>query len=229
MTTNTNNWCFAWYQGPPAVTSEAKAGLVKDNKWNDSATIRIGFMDGTPAQQALVRKFAEGWIEPGLANLKFSWGPVNVADIRISFAYAGSWSVIGTSCKNVPKGQPTMNFGWLTDDVTDAEAQRVILHEFGHALGLIHEHQSPLGQIKWNKPAVYDDLKGPSNCWNKDTIDHNMFEAYPRDEIDGTKIDKTSIMMYPIPASWVTDPSQAVGLNSTLSTTDKAFIKKAYP
>jgi hypothetical protein len=56
-----------------------------------------------------------------------------------------------------------------------------------------------------------------------------MFEAFSAQEIRGTKIDKDSIMMYPIPQSWVTDPSQAVDLNSHLSATDKAFIRKAYP
>lgn len=222
-------WCFAWYQLAPVEGATTKAALVKDKKWAKGSTIRVGFMDGTPDQQALVKKFAEGWIGPGLANLKFSWGPVAIADVRITFSRPGSWSVIGTTCRNVPKDQPTMNFGWLTPGVTDAEAQRVILHEFGHALGMIHEHQNPLGSINWNKPAVYHDLSGPPNNWDKATIDHNMFEAYPREVIDGTSIDKTSIMMYPIPASWVTDPSQAVDLNATLSDTDKIFIKKAYP
>jgi serralysin len=224
---NQDHWCFAWYQAPPATTAQERAALVKANRW-PKGKIRIGFMDGTPAQQSLVKKFAEGWIAPGLANLEFSWGPASKAEIRISFAYKGSWSVIGTSCKNVPKSHPTMNFGWLTPSVTDAAAQRVILHEFGHALGLIHEHQNPLGSISWNKAAVYQDLSGPPNNWDKATIDRNMFQAYPKDVIDGTELDRTSIMMYPIPASWVTDPSQAVGLNSQLSATDKKYIKKAY-
>ena len=226
--TNRDRWCFAWYAAPPATTAGERAALVKANQWPKDSKVRIGFMDGTPAQQGLVQKFAKGWIAPGLANLDFSWGPVNVADIRISFAYRGSWSVIGTSCRSVPKNQPTMNFGWLTPGVTDDEAQRVILHEFGHALGLIHEHQNPLGDIKWNKPAVYHDLSGPPNNWDKATIDHNMFETYPKQEIQGTQLNSSSIMMYPIPASWVTDPKQAVGLNSKLSATDQTFIKKTY-
>jgi serralysin len=227
---NDDRWCFAWYPDAVPTTAAEKAAMVIANQWPKGATVRIGFMDGTPAQQALVKKFAEGWIAPGLANLKFSWGPANVADIRISFAYSGSWSVIGTSCKNVPKNQPTMNFGWLTPGVTDAEAQRVILHEFGHALSLIHEHQNPdpTNAIKWNKPAVYHDLSGPPNNWNKATIDHNMFETYPQNTIDGTTLDTTSIMMYPLPASWLLS-GQAVGLNAGLSAVDKAFIKKAYP
>jgi serralysin len=225
-----NHWCFAWYEGDalPADTA-TKAALVDKNRWKKGSTIRVGFVDGTPAQQALVKKFAAGWTAPGIANLKFSWVPAAQADIRVSFAYSGSWSVIGTSCKSVPKNQPTMNFGWLTPGVTDQEAQRVILHEFGHALGLIHEHQNPLGSINWNKPAVYHDLAGPPNNWDKATIDHNMFETYPKQAIQGTMTDPSSIMMYPLPASWVNPPSQPVGLNTNLSTTDKAFIKKAYP
>lgn len=223
-------WCFAWYAGEPAAEGAGtRAALVKDKRWPRGATIKIGFTDGTARQQALVKKFAAGWNAPGLANLKFSWVPAAQADIRISFAFSGSWSVIGTTCKNVPKNQATMNFGWLTPTVTDQEAERVILHEFGHALGLIHEHQNPLGSINWNKPAVYHDLSGPPNNWSKAQIDHNMFEAYPKQEIQGTTTDPSSIMMYPLPASWVKPPSTPVGLNAKLSATDKTFIKKAYP
>ena len=65
--TNQDHWCFAWYAAPLATSSEERAALVKGNKWGQGK-IRIGFMDGTPTQQALVRKFAEGWIAPGFAN-----------------------------------------------------------------------------------------------------------------------------------------------------------------
>jgi len=58
----------------------------------------------------------------------------------------GSWSHIGTEANEIEPRQPTMNLGWLsglTDAVSDTE-RGVILHEFGHVLGLLHEHQSPL-------------------------------------------------------------------------------------
>jgi hypothetical protein len=38
-----------------------------------------------------------------------------------------------------------MNLGWLDAGFADATTKErgTILHEFGHALGLLHEHQSP--------------------------------------------------------------------------------------
>lgn len=229
MTADGDNekWCFAWFAAKPPASGLEKAALVKDSKWDSGATITIAFLDGTPEQKALVKKYAVGWTN-GLANLNFSWLDGTDAMIRISFKYKGSWSVIGTTCKSVAKGQPTMNFGWLTPGVTDEEARRVVLHEFGHALGLIHEHQNPDHAIRWNEPAVIADLSGPPNNWDLPTIRHNMFEAYPQNEIAGTKLDATSIMMYPIPASWTLDGTTA-GSNSDLSAKDKSFIKQQYP
>jgi hypothetical protein len=224
---NNDKWCFAWFQGAAPATGATRAALVKDSKWPDNSKISISFLDGTPAQKALVKKYAVGWIDR-LANLEFSWEPPPNTDIRISFQFSGSWSVIGTTARSVPKNQPTMNFGWLTPGVSDDEARRVILHEFGHALGLIHEHQNPLDEIKWNKPAVIADLSGPPNNWDGATIEHNMFEKYPRNEIDGTTLDRKSIMMYPLPASWILS-GDPVGLNDDLSDKDKEFIKKKYP
>jgi serralysin len=224
---NDHEWCFAWYQAPPATTGATKAALVKDKKWQAGDVISISFMDGTDEQKKLVRRFAEEWIK-GLANLQFSWQQPPNTDIRITFMHSGSWSVIGTTCKSIPKDQPTMNFGWLTPGVSETKAKRVILHEFGHALGLIHEHQNPISKIDWNKPAVIADLSGPPNNWNAATIEHNMFEEYPPNEIAGTKLDWSSIMMYPIPKTWTLDGHSA-GLNDTLSETDKKFIRKQYP
>ena len=75
-----------------------------------------------------------------------------------------------------------MNFGWLETDTPDHEYLRVVLHEFGHALGLIHEHQNPADGIEWDNLVVIKDLTGPPNNWSVPIISINMFEPYEAKE-----------------------------------------------
>lgn len=227
---NADQWCFVWDPTDTPGAGTSRAALVKKNKWSKGAIINVGFLDGDASVQQRIKNVVKAWTTPDTANLTIVFvNDPSKADVRISFKYSGSWSVIGTSCLSVAKDRPTMNYGWLTPNSDDEELQRVVLHEFGHALGLIHEHQNPGTQIPWNKPNVYRDLSGPPNNWDKETIDHNMFEAYSKKETNYTDVDPTSIMMYPIPATWVTDPKFAAGMNTDLSPTDKSFIKKQYP
>ncbi len=225
---NENKWCFAWFAGKKAATGADRAALVKGAKWRPGDIISISFLDGDPAVQAKVKNVAAQWTAPRMANLKLNFRDTTDTLVRISFKYAGSWSVIGTTCRQVTdKAQPTMNYGWLDASTPDDEVQRVVLHEFGHALGLIHEHQNPGSTIHWNRDAVIKDLSGPPNNWSLDDIEHNMFEPYKRSETNYTKVDAQSIMMYPIPKTWTLDGFSA-GLNETLSPTDKKFIHDQY-
>jgi len=226
---NSSQWCFIWDPSDDPKAGTSRAALVKKNKWDKGSTINIGFLDGDAKVQQRIKDVVKAWTAPDTARLKLVFvNDASKADVRISFKYKGSWSTIGTSCRSVPKNQPSMNYGWLTPASTDKELRRVVLHEFGHALGLIHEHQSPGSVIPWNKANVYKDLSGPPNNWDKATIDHNMFEAYSKTETNYTAVDTKSIMMYPIPATWVTDPKYAAGLNADLSPTDKDFVHKQY-
>ena len=226
---NENQWCFAWAVPRQGDQGADRAALVKGSKWKSGDVITISFLDGDQAVQSRVKQVAQTWTSPQLANLTFDFRKnTNDTAVRISFKYDGSWSTIGTTCRQVTdKTEPTMNYGWLTPQSTDEELRRVVLHEFGHALGLIHEHQNPGGVIPWNKDNVYRDLSQPPNSWSKEDIDHNMFEPYAKSETNFTKVDGKSIMMYPIPKRWTTN-GFSVGLNSDLSETDKKFIHEQY-
>jgi hypothetical protein len=105
-----------------------------------------------------------------------------------------------------------------------------VAHEFGHAIGLMHEHQNPAGGIEWNEANVIRDLSGPPNNWSEATIRHNVLDKYRADQVNGTAFDPDSVMLYFFPDEWV---KSGVGTraNPVLSATDKAFIgsARAYP
>lgn len=228
---NTSKWCFAWYaKSLNPIPGTEKAVMVKNTKWPAGSSISISFLDGDPLIQSKVKTAALKWISPGHANLSFEFRTdTTKTDIRISFQYEGSWSALGTTCKKITDlNEPTMNFGWLDRSTTQEELERVVLHEFGHALGLTHEHMSPVNGIKWNRDKVVADLSGPPNNWSIETIENNLFKTYAANETNYTQFDPTSIMMYPIPEEWTTD-NFSVTLNSKLSNEDISFIKQEYP
>ncbi|WP_213451439.1 M12 family metallopeptidase [Rhizomonospora bruguierae] len=198
-----------------------RAIIVFRKMWVNGATLRVRFLDGTEDQRAIARKQALWWTEH--ANLTFEFGDDADAEIRVTFdPHLGAWSYIGTDCAQIPLDQPTMNLGFL-DGGTAA-------HEFGHAIGLAHEHQNPAGGIQWNEPVVIHDLSGPPNNWDEQTIRHNVLEKYAVDQIRGTTFDPDSIMLYAFPATW-TLTGLATHVNDTLSALDIAFIagEQAYP
>src|SRR5260370_1422635 len=184
---NADKWCFAWMATPPKGIQE-RAALVKAAKWPSGSVITVSFMDGDADVQKKLIKHAKKWTKAsgGPANLTFDFRKDGDTEVRISFKYQGSWSVIGTTCREVAKDQPTMNYGWLNADTPELEYQRVVLHEFGHAIGLVHEHQNPSGGIEWNQVEVVKDLSGPPNNWAIPVISHNMFETYDASETNFT-------------------------------------------
>jgi hypothetical protein len=187
--------------------------------WPNGSTIRIRFIGGTTAQQALVKQHAIQWTN--FANLKFEFVTGSNSQVRVAFADDGAWSYIGKDALGIPADQPTMNFGWLDEGV--------ILHEFGHMLGMIHEHQNPRGNpIQWNKSAVNAALSGPPNFWDQATIDHNMYAKYEVSQINGSDLDSESVMLYSFPATWTLNGFHT-NPNESLSAVDKEFAKRVYP
>jgi serralysin len=198
--------------------------------WLPGEAITVKFLDGDPAVQTRVQQYAADWTAPGRAGLSLDFaGGDDKTDIRISFQEEGSWSALGRSCRYVTdQSEPTMNYGWLDANSTTEEIQRVVRHEFGHAMGLIHEHQNPAGGIKWNRQVVIDALSGPPNNWSEEQIEFNVLKPAENDEHNYTKLDPESIMLYAFPPEW-TENGFAGGSNTDLSATDVAFIHEQYP
>jgi serralysin len=224
---NPNHYCVVVSQG--VQRSNDKAALLNEAQWVQGEVIRVKFTEGDDALRDRVRAVADRWTAPGMAQLTLEWVDDDAdADVRVAFVEGdGSWSYLGTQCRDIPADQPTMNYGWIDADSDEEEVRRVVLHEFGHAMGLIHEHQNPQGGIDWNEPAVIAALSKPPNSWTPEQIRHNVLDHYAADAVTATDVDRLSIMMYPIPLAWTNDGFSA-DLNDDLSETDIEFIRSVY-
>lgn len=166
-------------------------------RWENGQTLKVCFFGGGDSVRRLIAETAAVW--SNYANLTFNFGAsgqwrdclapsAGFSHIRIGFAESGYWSAVGSdSEKRLNNLQPSMNFAQfdliydpanypVSNVVQSADIQdkATILHEFGHAIGLLHEHQNPelncKDQIKWEGPNnVYDYFRGPPNHWNKAT------------------------------------------------------------
>lgn len=210
---------------PEDVASPAlEMAVVVTKLWRPGRVLKISFVGPIdPTVKAKIEEFAAQWLQ--FANLKFEFVESG-GHIRISTTPSGSWSYIGTDAKTIPGNQPTMNYGWFTAETDDGEFSRVILHEFGHALGAIHEHQHPLGGIPWDKPKVYDYYARQG--WDHAKVDQNIFAKYDGNQLNMTAYDKTSIMHYAVPEE-LTLGKYSVGWNRDLSAGDKELAKRVYP
>lgn len=225
----------------PENLSQPEAAALTTRFWQPGRTLRIAFVDDhlLPAIRQSVHdqviQVAQEWLEH--ANVHFDWNqPCKESEIRIAFDPGlGNWSYIGTDALAFQDCEITMNLGELSQDPSEERARHIILHEFGHALGLIHEHQRPASHIQWNREAVIDILSGPPNFWDEEQIEANVFSRYDgassqfRELLpNGADFDEKSVMVYPIPTAWTLN-DEAYAANSELSETDKAFIARHYP
>ena len=190
---------------------------------NNTLILKVVFLDGTAEEQDLVKKIAPQWSQH--ANVQFEFVQGGASDIRVGFdPKGGHWSKLGTAAR-YKQGQKTMNLA-LRGKGTDVK-DRVILHEFGHALGLKHEHQNPNLSIQWNESVIIAEMQRDYG-WDEAKTRHNLLNRLDVTQTNSTTFDENSIMLYVIPNRWTIGNFEA-SLNTTLSKTDKEFIRELYP
>ena len=181
----------------PTLINDHRSRAIFDSnlKWVSGTTLTFSFLGGSNSFKDALRNAFARWMQ--YADIRFT-EVAKSGQIRIAFENDGSWSYLGRDILDVPAGEPTMNIGW--SPVSDFD---MALHEVGHGgLALHHEHQN--GGIDWNREAVIEELSGAPNFWDITTIERNVLDAIPREQVIGSEVfDDNSIMMYPIPAAWI--------------------------
>jgi hypothetical protein len=205
--------------------SRPRMAIRVDLRWHVGAELGVRFIGGSARLRRRVEAAARRWEE--YANVRFRFGRSRSAPIRVAFRSGdGSWSYVGIAALSVPRDEPTMNFGWLTEGTDDDEVERVVLHEFGHALGCEHEHQSPGVRIPWDKPKVYAYYE--TLGWPRAMVDEQVLFAHSPEGMRWSRFDPESIMLYPVDEA-LTVGDWSVGWNRALSDEDRAFIRGQYP
>jgi len=206
-------------ENDPSITRTSKSDIHTVNSEIDP--LQQYFFDNPDINIVVaVKKIIKERIQP-LVSLKFVYVDTKEdSDIRISFeSSGGAWSLVGTDCKKEEKNNATMNLGWF--DVS------TVIHEFGHVLGMIHEHQNPRGKsIQWNKPAVYN-WASQTQGWDKQKTEENIMNKYDINHINGSSFDPLSIMLYFFPADLTTN-NKGTYQNLRLSGEDVKYITEQY-
>ena len=199
----------------------------RGDKWNKDE-LTICFLNGSDKQHEKTKRYAEEWLK--YCGLKFIWldKPDQMADIRISYRCGGHWSYVGRGNLNVARNKATMDLELSSWDSND-EWRRVVLHEFGHAIGFQHEQFHPETDLKPDEKKVlyyYMSTQGWSEKMVRQQVLSKM-KVSPSQFI-GSEYDRTSIMHYPFPAELTVD-GRGVGWNTELSDKDKELVAKMYP
>ena len=210
---------------PGDVARHDELALEWRKQWQPGQELRIRFLDGDAQTKTLVEQIARTWLRH--AGLHFVFGDRHTTELRITFSGNGYWSYVGTDALRIHPDRPTMRLGGLSAGRDPALLRRVVLHEFGHAIGCVHEQSSPAAAIPWNEPAVYAYYRKYS-AWSDEEIRRNVLLRYSAATTRFTAHDPASIMQYAVPAS-LTVGGYQIPWNNELSPGDKSFIARMYP
>lgn len=231
---------FSLVEAPPRINTDGSISKIAVKRqplagetlkmWNPGETIKV-FLNTTNGSELLreqVKMFAKEWER--VANITFEFvTSKNDAKIKVWFASDKKyWSWIGRDVLSNPFNVYTMNLGFVNSGITPNDVRAIVLHEFGHALGFIHEHQSPSSGIQWDKEKVYAFFAGEPNKWTRADVDLNVFNRFSKTTTNFSSYDPASIMHYEIPPE-LTLNNIGTTYNTNFSAMDVQYAKMLYP
>ncbi|KAK4661552.1 uncharacterized protein QC763_705480 [Podospora pseudopauciseta] len=211
---------------PAPVCGAARNDLL----WpSDKRQLKVRFLNGTTQEKDYVKQLVNKHYNSLPLRIKFFFftdGTSGDSDIRVQFNDKESCSYLARDAERYPN-KPTL---WINRSTTIKSAekrrqwlQRTILHEFGHALGMEHEHGHPDCRADWNWRVLQ-----AKTGWTAEKVQHN-YKKHQSPRIKLAPYDKHSIMHYRIEIGDTHNKIQPVPLSSVLSDGDKKFLMALYP
>lgn len=218
------------YGGSKALREKV---MQQAKEWEKYANITFNFLPDNATETDLRIKLGKGYGHNSAVGTEARFRKQNEQTINFDTLYFADADYYVASLKK--KGiTPPYNLNQLIAEMkadpnhwNEKELKRVVIHEIGHSLGLLHEQSYP-GAVNWKKTdsvyKYYRDTQG----WDKAKVDFNVFEMSNQFYTNGTAYDPKSIMHYSI-ASWQTTDGYSLKDNYELSAGDKELIAALYP
>jgi hypothetical protein len=243
----------------------------RTRRWAAGATIKVAFRGGDAQLHRQIAEVAALWTVHANVGFDFgdgrrgfrTWSPNDTAytaHVRIGFDEPGHFSCVGDESVNAAcaaPGQASMNFERL-DRGLPADWRGVVLHHFGHALGLEDgwgsaDHLCDAG-FRWEDepdyvrtvdragqptrdgagrwPGIYSVLAAPPRAWNRPRVDA-VLRRPPDARAPGQGTEDPASVMRVERAAWMFRDDSAsrcfAPRAERLSATDEDEIAAMYP
>lgn len=200
--------------------------------WDKNKVLRIRFLGKVNKRiEDNIKYHIDMWIRATALRVEYVDSTLS-ADIRIAVNESGSISktFVGTDAKYFAGKQnmATLLLSGLSDNTPENIFSYKVLHEIGHALGLVHAHQEPDAKIPWieDKDEIYRVYREMKNLSDQEVYD-NYLNKYVAKNLYSNGYEETSIMHCFIPGRLLKDKRDRK-ISSSLSPEDIALISAIY-
>jgi hypothetical protein len=202
---------------------------VLNSAWWGSRGVQctVGFLERVPADfQRHFLEHANAWAQ--YANVEFTSAPAGTRPmLRVTVTGDGYWSFLGPQILTIPDREPTMCLQDFHRGMPESEWVRVVRHEVGHTLGLIHEHALPEIIALLDREATIRKFMA-SQGWPRSMVIEQILTPPAPGTYRSRNPSQISIMCYQFEADCTLNHRPIPG-GRDITPDDGAFVGDLYP